>query len=256
MKRRIGLAALTCMELAPHELVTVAAEAGYDCVGLRLVPVAGQTLPAFHLAETERRLADTGLSVLDVEVFRVDASTRVADFQPVLEQAARLGATEILAHGADPDEARLRLNFSNLCALAAKYGLQVNLEPMPWVEVSTVAKAKRVLEGNENAALLVDAIHFYRAENTFADLQGARMRYVQFCDAHPGRPTEVSELIRQARGDRLFPGEGALDLRGLLRATPEGLPLSLEVPVAQKLEPLERAKRALQATEKLLGSWR
>ena len=119
-----------------------------------------------------------------------------------------------------------------------------------------MAKAKRVLEGNENAALLVDAIHFYRAENTFADLQGARMRYLQFCDAHPGRPTEVSELIRQARGDRLFPGEGALDLRGLLRATPEGLPLSLEVPVAQKLQPLERAKRALQATEKLLGSWR
>jgi sugar phosphate isomerase/epimerase len=253
VKRRIGLAALTCMELAPHELVTVAAEAGYDCVGLRLIPVAGQTLPALNLAETERRLADTGLSVLDVEVFRVDASTRVADFEPVLEQAAHLGATEILAHGADPHEARLRLNFSNLCALAAKYGLQVNLEPMPWVEVSTVAQAKRVLEGNENAALLVDAIHFYRAENTFADLQGARMRYLQFCDAHPGRPTELSELIRQARGDRLFPGEGALDLRGLLRATPEALPLSLEVPVARKLEPLERARRALEATQLLLS---
>jgi len=140
--------------------------------------------------------------------------------------------------------------------LAATYGLHVNLEPMPWVEVSTVAKAKRVLEGNEDAALLVDAIHFYRADNTFADLEGARMRYLQFCDAHPGRPSEVAELIRQARGDRLFPGEGALDLAGLLRATPAGLPLSVEVPVAQKLEPLERARRALQATKKVLGSWR
>ena len=256
MKRRIGLAALTCMELAPHELVTVAAEAGYDCVGLRLIPVAGQTLPAFHLAETERRLADTGLSVLDVEVFRVDASTRVADFEPVLEQAARLGATEILAHGADPDEGRLRDAFFELGNVASRHGLHVNLEPMPWVEVSTVAKAKRVLEGNENAALLVDAIHFYRADNSFADLEGARMRYLQFCDAHPGRPTEVAELIRQARGDRLFPGEGALDLMGLLRATPAALPLSVEVPVAQKLEPLERARRALQATKKVLGSWR
>ena len=256
MKRRIGLAALTCMELAPHELVTVAAQAGYDCVGLRLIPVSGQILPAFDLREIQRRLADTGLKVLDVEVFRVDALTRVADFEPVLEQAARLGATEILAHGADPDEGRLRDAFLELGNRASRYGLHVNVEPMPWVEVSTVAKAKRVLEGNENAALLVDAIHFYRADNTFADLQGARMRYLQFCDAHPERPTEVGELIRQARGDRLFPGEGALDLRGLLRATPEGLPLSLEVPVAQKLEPLERARRALQATEKLLGSWR
>lgn len=256
MKRRIGLAALTCMELAPHQLVTVAAEAGYDCVGLRLIPVAGQTLPPFDFRETQRRLAATGLEVLDVEVFRVDPNTRIADFEPVLEQGARLGASEILAHGADPDEGRLREAFFELGNLASRYGLHVNLEPMPWVEVSTVAKAKRVLERNENAALLVDPIHFYRADNTLADLDGARMRYLQFCDAHPGRPTEVAELVRQARGDRLFPGEGALDLRGLLRATAEGLPLSVEVPVSQKLEPLERARRALQATEKLLGSWR
>lgn len=251
--RRIGLAALTCMELAPHELVSVAAKAGYDCVGLRLIPVAQQVLPPFDLAETERRLADAGLKVLDVEVFRLDPATRVAEFEPVLETAARLGATEILAHGADPDEARLRDAFSKLCALAEKYGLHVNLEPMPWVEVSSVAKAKRVLEGNKNGALLVDAIHFYRADNSFADLEGARMRYLQFCDAHPGRPTEVAELIRQARGDRLFPGHGALDLEGLLRATPAGLPLSLEVPVAQKLEPFERARRALEATRLLLS---
>lgn len=254
--RRIGLAALTCMELPPHELVAVAAEAGYDCVGLRLIPVAGQTLPAFDLAETERRLADTGLSVLDVEVFRLDPGTRIAGFEPVMAAAARLGATEILAHGADPDEARLRHAFSELCALAANYRLHVNLEPMPWVEVSTVAKAKRVLQGNGNAALLVDPIHFYRADNALADLEGVPMRYLQFCDAHPGRPSEAGELIRQARGDRLFPGEGALDLAGLLRATPSGLPLSVEVPVAQKLHPLERARRALQATKKVLGSWR
>lgn len=256
MNPRIGLAALTCMELAPHELVTAASKAGYDCVGLRLIPVTGQTLPEFDLRETERRLAGTGLKVLDVEVFRIDAATRIADFEPVMEAAARLGATEILAHGADPDEQRLRDAFSRLCALAAKFGLHVNVEPMPWVEVSTVVKAKRMLEGNGNAALLLDPIHFYRADNTFADLEGAPMRYLQFCDAHAGRPSDRNELIRQARGDRLFPGEGALDLRGLLRATPPGLPLSVEVPVARKLEPLERARRALQATRNVLGSWR
>ena len=46
------------------------------------------------------------------------------------------------------------------------------------------------------------------------------MRYVQFCDAHAGRPADMQEIIRQARGDRLLPGEGALDLRGLLHAPP------------------------------------
>lgn len=251
----IGLAALTCIELAAPDLVSAAAAAGYDCVGLRLIPVAGQTLPAFEQRELERRLADTGLSVLDVEVFRLDAGTDVTAFEPTMAIAARLKATELLVHGADPDEPRLTENLSRFCGLALKYRLNANLEPMPWVEVSTVAKARRLLSAvsAKNAALLVDPIHFFRADNSLDELEGAPVRYLQFCDAHPGRPTDVQELIRQARGDRLFPGEGALDLHGLLAALPPGLPLSLEVPVARKLDPFLRAKLALEATKLFLS---
>jgi sugar phosphate isomerase/epimerase len=104
----------------------------------------------------------------------------------------------------------------------------------------------------QNAALLVDPIHFFRADNSFEELKGAPLRYLQFCDAHPGRPADVQELIRQARGDRLFPGEGALDLRGLMRALPDGLAMSLEVPHAGRLDARERARRALSATRKFL----
>lgn len=250
--RRLGLAALTCMELAPPELVAVAAQAGYDSVGLRLVPVAGQTLPPYDVRELERQLADTGIRVLDVEVFRV--SPEMPDYEPFLDTAQRLGASELLVHGADVEEGRLVENFGALCELAARYGLNANLEPMPWVEVSTVAKAKRVIERTGKGSLLVDPIHFYRAENTIAELAGAPMRYLQLCDAHPGRPTDPKELMRQARGDRLFPGEGALDLHALLKAAPAHLPVSVEVPVAQKLEPLERASRALEATKRVLAA--
>jgi sugar phosphate isomerase/epimerase len=252
VKRKIGLAALTCLELAPPDLVSVAATAGYDCVGLRLIGVPGQTLPPFEQRELERRVADSGLKVLDVEVFRLSEGTNVRDFEPTMAVAARVRATEILVHGADADEARLAESFARLCDLAEKYGLRANIEPMPWVDVSTVAQAKRIVQGT-SGAVLVDAIHFYRADNTFDDLKGAPMRYVQFCDAHPGRPAEVQEIIRQARGDRLFPGEGALDLRGLLRALPADLPLSLEIPVARKMQPLERARQAMAATRRFLG---
>jgi sugar phosphate isomerase/epimerase len=251
----IGLAALTCIELAPPDLVSTAAAAGYDCVGLRLIPVAGQTLPAFEQRELERRLADTGVSVLDVEVFRLDADTDVMTFEPTMALAARMKATELLVHGADPVEPRLVETMSRFCDLALKYGLNANLEPMPWVEVSTIAKARRLLSkvSTKNAALLVDPIHFFRADNSFDELKGAPLRYLQFCDAHPGRPTDVKELMRQARGDRLFPGEGALDLRGLLGALPPDLPMSLEVPHAGSLHPCERARRALAATRSLLA---
>lgn len=77
---------------------------------------------------------------------------------------------------------------------------------------------------------------------------------MQFCDAHPGRPADMQEMIRQARGDRLFPGEGALDLRGLMAALPGDLPISLEIPLATPMPPNERARRALHATKAFLAS--
>jgi len=258
LSRQIALAALTCIELAPHELAAAAAEAGYDGVGLRLIPVAGQTLPAFDEREVQARLADTELAVMDVEIFRLDADTRVADFEAVMAAAARLRATDLLVHGADPEEGRLIESFGALCDLAARYGLAANLEPMPWVSVSTVAKARRVLDvaRRTNAALLVDPIHFFRADNRLHDLKGVAVRYLQFCDAPATRPTDLQEMIRQARTDRLLPGEGGLDLAGLLRAMPADTLLSVEIPMARRIEPFERARLALSATRQFLETLR
>jgi len=259
-KRAIGLAALTVLELSHHEQVSAAAQAGYSHVGLRLVPVAGQ--PYSHpvdVAEVEKRLADTGVSVLDVEVFRLTPQMDTKEFESAMATAQRLGATELLVHGADPDQARLIETFGRLCDLAAGYGLSANLEPMPWVDVSDVAKAMRILDGAAcpNGGLLVDAIHFFRAGDSpqaLAQVPPKFLRYVQLCDARAERPSPMQEIIRQARGDRLFPGEGGLDLRGLLRALPADLPISLEIPVARKIEPLERARLALEATRKFLDT--
>jgi sugar phosphate isomerase/epimerase len=256
--RKIGLAWLTVPELPAPEQVSVAAQAGYTHVGLRLIPVANQVLPAFDERETARRLADTGVKVLDVEVFRLAPETRVAGFEATIAAAARLGATELLVHGADGDETRLTDAFARLCDLAARHGLGANLEPMPWVDVSNVAKAKRILDGAErnNSALLVDAIHFFREDNRLPELAALPrkyLRYMQLCDAPGQRPADMQEIIRQARSDRLFPGEGALDLERLMRALPADLAISVETPYAKPMSPLERARRALVATRKVLS---
>ena len=116
----------------------------------------------------------------------------------------------------------------------------------------------RVLGGaaRSNGGLLVDAIHFFRAGDSpqaLAKVPRRFLRYVQLCDARPERPADMQEIIRQARSDRLFPGEGGLDLKGLLGALPAGIPISLEIPVAKKIEPLERARRALAVTNAILS---
>src|SRR6202171_2248424 len=170
MGHPIGLAALTGLELTPPEMVSCAVDAGFDCVGLRLIPATLEEVqhPLVGdtplVRETERRLKDTGMRVLDVEIFRLRPDTVVADYAAALATGARLGAKEALIAGNDPDEARLTANFAALCELAQPFGIGCNLEPMPWTDCKNFAQAVRIVTaaGRENGGILIDPIHFAR----------------------------------------------------------------------------------------------
>ena len=266
--RPIGLAALTVLELAPPDQVRCAADAGYSCVGLRLLPatldepqrpMVGDTP---MVRETRRTLEDTGIDALDIEIFRLRPDTDVAAYRPALETGARLGAREALVAGNDGDEARLTDNFGQFCDLAAEYGIGANLEPMPWTDVRDFAQGARIVEraGRDNAGLLIDPIHFDRGGSTASEIAAVpakRLRYLQLCDAPAERPRDTASLLHQARAERLMPGDGALDLRGVLQAFPRDRPLSLEIPMqalARTMPAAERARRMLAKTRHLLDS--
>lgn len=267
MTRPISLAALTVLELTPPEMVTCAAEAGYSHVGIRLLP-ATPTEPQYDLVgdtpllrEVERRLADTGIQVLDAEIFRIKPDTRVADYEAAVASAARLGARELLVAGNDPDEARLTDTFAMFCELAARYKLGAMLEFMPWTDAKDLPQAARIVArcGHENAGVLIDPFHFSRSFSRLADIATVppgRLRYLQFCDVPAEVPPTMDAILAQARAERLFPGDGGLDLLGLLRATPRDIPLSIEVPthtLARTVGAVERARRALAGTQHLLA---
>ena len=264
--RPIGLAALTVLEVSPVEQITVAAEAGFTHVGLRLIPATPEEVRYPTIGDTPMireilaRLADTGIEVLDAEIIRLKPETAVAEYLPAMETASRVGAKHLLVAGNDPDERRLTDRFGELCDAAAKLGLTANLEPMPWTDVKTIVQAARILTaaGRANCGVLIDPIHFDRAGSRVADIAAVPQkwfRYLQLCDAPAERPADTAGLLLQARAERLFPGEGGLDLRGILRALPHDIPISLEIPtekLAQTVGAVGRARRALSATKRLL----
>ena len=267
-ERIFSLASLTVLELSPPQMVEVAAQAGYSHVGLRLVPATPQEhhFPLVADADLRRqtlaRLRDTGVRVLDVEILRLKPQTRIKDFEGVLAVGAEFAASELLVAGNDPDEARMTDNFAALCDLAAQYGLHPHLEFMPWTDARNLEQAVRVVEnaGRSNGCVLVDAFHFDRSGSRLEDLAKvapARLRYAQLCDVAGPRPGDMQEILRQARNERRFPGEGDCDLAGLLKCLPENLPLSLEIPTVQLLEQgvsaLQRAQMALDRTRELLA---
>ena len=266
MAHPIGLAALTVLELSPPEMVSCAAKAGFATIGLRLLPPTAEEVQHPMVGdtplvrETARRLADTGIPVLDIELFRLKPDTNVADYRAALETGARLGAHEVLLAGNDSDEARLTDNFAAFCDLAREFGMGANLEPMPWTDVRNFAQAARIVaaSGHENAGIVIDPIHFDRGGSRaeeIASVPRARLRYMQLCDAPAERPTDTETLLHQARAERLMPGDGGLDLRGILRAVSPDLPLSLEIPMrtlTPTMPALERVRQMLAKTQRLL----
>lgn len=262
-ERPMSLASLTVLELAPPHMVEVAARTGYSHVGLRLIPA---TEEEHHFAlvadadlrrQTLRRLRDTGIGVLDVEILRLKPHTRCSDFETVLEVGAEFGAREVLVAGNDPDEARLTDNFGELCDRARAYGLRPHLEFMPWTNVADLAQAVRIVRqaGRDNGGVLVDAFHFNRSGSRLDELQQVEpswLGYAQLCDVAGPRPHDMAEILRQARNERRFPGDGDCDLPGLLRCLPANVPLSLEIPTRQVKDPTQRAQMAIDKAWALL----
>jgi len=267
MMPAFSLAALTVLELAPPALVDLAAASGYDNVGIRLLPAVpgGIAYPLMEdesgLRETIARLDATGITVADLEVVAFRPETEIAAFSAFFETGARLGAKHILVAGYDPDLRRFTDRFAKFCEAAAQHGLTADLEFMPWTSVPDLRTANRIVAqvGQPNAGVLVDALHFDRSKSLIGELVGIpadRLHYWQLCDGPATPPATTAEMLHAARSERMFPGEGGIDLVSLVKAMPTNIPVSIEVPTASLAKTLNaeaRARRALAAARKIIA---
>jgi sugar phosphate isomerase/epimerase len=263
-----SLAALTALELAPPGLIDVAAACGYDHVGIRLLPATpgGTAYPLMEdeasLRETIARLDATGVTIADLEVAAFRPETEIAEFSAFFETGARLGARHILVAAYDPVLDRFADRFARFCEAAAPYGLTADLEFMPWTSVPDLETAGRIVEkvGKANAGVLVDALHFDRSGSLIGDIAAipvGRFHYWQLCDGPAERPATSEEMMRAARTERMFPGEGGIDLASLTRAMPADIAVSIEVPtveLARTMDAGARARRALSAAKRVMAA--
>jgi sugar phosphate isomerase/epimerase len=265
-----GLEHLTLLGVPPPDLVTIAAAAGFSAVGLRVSPATDgerrwPVSPGSRmLAETVRRCADTGISVLDVEAIRLDGRVSggagADGYRPVLEAGAALGARYVNAICDDHELGRLADEFARLVEAAAPYRIRPVIEFMAYRSVRTLASAVAIAARSGGGGVLVDALHVQRCGIALAELRAVDpglIGYVQLCDAPLRAPADP---LHEARAARLLPGEGELPLTELLAALPDDVTVTVEAPASSSAsasgggDPREFAARARQALAAVLSA--
>jgi sugar phosphate isomerase/epimerase len=280
MKRGTGLEHLTMLDVAPPELVSVAAGAGFDAVGLRIAPVTPDEDPwpmapgSAMLAETLRRCAATGVGVLATEAIALGPGSDLAGCRPVLEVAAALGARFLNVIWDDEDAGRFADLFAALTDLAGPYRVRPVIEFTAYRPVRTLAGAVTIARDSNGGGVLLDALHIQRCGVTpgeLASVDPALLSYLQLCDAPLNQPHGLAvpqrmprgqdadpgdDAVLEARAMRRLPGEGELPLAEIVRALPADLPVSVEAPSAAaraQFTPDEYAARAKRALDTVLG---
>ncbi len=242
--RTLCLAQLSLIQLAPPQLVRVAADAGFDAVLARLQRTSDgrghDVLGDRTMIEMTRRAVEqTGVRIWDTEVIRLRPDTEVSAFDELLAVSRELGASYVLTTVEDDDRPRAVEQFARLCASAATFGLSCALEFMVFSRARTLGDAVAIVDaaGAANACVLIDALHLFRSGGSTSEVaELAEQRpelfgYAQVCDAVDPRPAPDAGTARQeAAYARLVPGDGALPLVELVAALPPGCALSVEAP--------------------------
>ncbi|MDA1324925.1 MAG: sugar phosphate isomerase/epimerase [Proteobacteria bacterium] len=258
---------LTLFDVPPADVVTAAAEGGFDSVGLRITgrrlsdsdyPVAGH--PS-EIREIRRRLTDEGVRLSNTSIYHLYPEITLDHLQPAIEATAELGAEIIVVTCMDPDEARWTAFIAACCERTEEFGLKLALEFVPYSHARNLAQGCRIVRNAQqpNFGLLVDSLHLARsggAPRDLANIDPGLIVFAQLCDAAREIPPGM-DLATEARTGRLYPGDGGLPLHAFLDALPADIEIEVEMPRGDQvaLSPNERALRAGEATRRFLADY-
>ncbi|MER6014369.1 bifunctional sugar phosphate isomerase/epimerase/4-hydroxyphenylpyruvate dioxygenase family protein [Streptomyces bluensis] len=228
------------------EKLTAASRAGFDGVEIFENDLLASPLTP---EDIRARCADLGLSIDLYQPMRDIEAVPPEEFARNLRRArhkfelmGRLGADTVLVCSsvsplAADDDALAAAQLNELAELAQDFGIRVAYEALAWGRhVNTYDHAWRIVEAAGHPALgtCLDSFHILARGSGpkdlegIADIPGEKIFFLQLADA----PLMAMDVLQWSRHYRCFPGQGGLDVTGLLRhviAAGYRGPLSLEI---------------------------
>lgn len=270
MDRKFSLAHLTVLGWTPPEMIYNAKLIGYDYVSIRNIFMGLKGEVNYDLSGknnlyklTKRALIDTGMRINDVELAMIRDDRDVSSYEPALEVAAELGATDVISSIWTPNESYYVEQFSKLCDIAAQYNLFVNLEFVTWANVNNLKGVKKVINtvNKDNAGYLIDTLHFNRSKvhlSELNDISKDKFRIAHICDGPSEIPTDKESLIFTGRDARLYVGEGAININTIIEKLSDEIILEIELPHIQRVKDYgytEHARRCLEMAKEYFASF-
>ena len=212
--------------------------------------------------DVEQILADTGLALREIEFLAGwinpnDGANAQATMDRVTALAERVGGDHLSAgdfSGAPLDMKGAAQRLTTLAHAAHGVGLRIAVEAFAWSAVDTVDKADALLRQADtpDAGHLLDVWHFFNTGAELAMLQRIPAQRIAAVQLNDG-PRVYNDFLWNARNTRFLPGDGELDVRGLLSTLNDiGYtgPYCVEVnyPEFRSYSVADAAKRAYDAT--------
>ena len=260
------VAALKPAPFAEH--VRVAAEHGFDGISIWRARCEEAWAEGLTTADMRRILDEHGVDVTMLEFITAWAQGP-ANEPAIREEAAEyfalareLGASQVLAvaPGTSVDLDEAAAGFALACDLAAPYGLTLAIEFLPIMAVNDLRKAWTIVERADraNGGLLIDSWHWQRSgpdPELLRTIPAEKIVQLQLNDA---APEPEADLRAETMQRRLLPGEGVIDLGGLIGILNAGgvrCPVAAEVysDRLRALPPSEAAGLAAAAVRRVLG---
>ena len=267
MDKIFSLAYLTIPGTSPVDQIEIAAQCGYAGVGLRTISQHLPGEPEYALANTalfkqvRAALDRTGVKLMDIELARVVDGVDVMTYETEFALSAEPGANYAIGSVWNDKKNYSRKQFASMCDLAAKYGMKINLEFVPFSEIRNLQDALEWMDiiDRPNVQVLVDILHAHRVGVTGAILKAVpaqRFGFVHLCDGPAFVPPLTHpDMIGVCRAGRLYTGEGGIDVADMLKNIPNPPYYSIELPNAQEVlvrGKLGHAKRCLETAKEFI----